>query len=65
MNDDASDKMTCPLCGHEFDAVAGTAFCGSCPVGKNCRLVRCPNCAYETPAEPKLISTIRKLRRKP
>ena len=67
MNDrrEDGDLMQCPLCGHKFDVEAGTAFCGACPVGKNCRLVRCPNCAYETPAEPGLIKAIKKLRRKP
>ena len=60
-----NDKTKCPFCGFEFDAAAGTAYCGSCPMGKNCRLVRCPNCAYETPAEPKLFAAIKKLRRKP
>lgn len=62
---DNSDTMKCPYCGHEFSAASGTGYCGSCPMAKNCRLVRCPNCAYETPAESKLLAAIKKLRRKP
>jgi len=64
MNAIANDKMKCPFCGFEFDTASGTGYCGSCPMGKRCRLVRCPNCAYETPAEPKLFAAIKKLRRK-
>lgn len=62
---EANEKTKCPFCGFEFDAGEGTRYCVSCPVSRNCRLVRCPNCAYETPAEPRLLAAIRKLRRKP
>ncbi len=65
MSDVPSDRTKCPFCGFEFDTAAGTGYCGSCPLAKNCRLVRCPNCAYETPAEPRLLAAIKKLRRKP
>jgi len=58
------DKTKCPFCGFEFDAAAGTGHCGSSALAKNCKLIRCPNCAYETPAEPKLFAAIRNLRRK-
>ncbi|MEL7562438.1 hypothetical protein [Dehalogenimonas sp. 4OHTPN] len=64
MNNAPADRIKCPFCGFEFDAASGTAYCGSCPMGKSCRLVRCPNCAYETPAEPRLFAAIKKLRRK-
>jgi len=44
--------MKCTLCGFVFDAQKGAPACAGCPLVRNCRLVRCPNCGFETPAEP-------------
>ncbi len=38
--------MQCPLCRWEF-VRKDTACTHGCPLGKWCRLVRCPNCGYE------------------
>ncbi|MFP4000899.1 MAG: hypothetical protein ACLFSM_08580 [Thermoplasmata archaeon] len=39
-------KHKCPLCGNEFDEGEVSA-CQSCPMGRSCRMTRCPNCGYE------------------
>ncbi|RKY04294.1 hypothetical protein DRP77_04235 [Candidatus Poribacteria bacterium] len=39
--------MRCPFCGFQFDENDSPA-CRSCPFGRSCRLVKCPNCGYET-----------------
>ncbi|OFW01823.1 MAG: hypothetical protein A3I61_05620 [Acidobacteria bacterium RIFCSPLOWO2_02_FULL_68_18] len=41
------------MCGFEFEKHQTTCATG-CPLGKYCRLVRCPNCGYEfpEPSEP-------------
>ena len=52
--------MKCGLCGHEFDQDKAEAACKGCPVMKGCRLIRCPNCGFETPPEPKWFKYFRK-----
>lgn len=44
--------MKCALCGYDYDETQAQAACAKCMMAKHCRLVRCPNCGYETPAEP-------------
>jgi len=39
--------ITCPMCGHVFDAEKHAA-CRACPMQKNCHLVCCPVCGYES-----------------
>lgn len=39
---------TCPLCGYEFDAT-GLACHTSCPLGRHCTIICCPNCGYQMP----------------
>ncbi len=56
--------MKCPLCGFEFEEEESAPGCNGCPLAKGCKLVRCPNCSYETPAQPSIISILQKLRRK-
>ena len=46
----ATDLMKCALCGYAFSAEQAQAACQSCPFHRKCRLIRCPNCGYETPA---------------
>lgn len=45
--------MKCTLCGHEFDEEKAQKACKTCPMTKGCKLIRCPNCGFETPPEPK------------
>lgn len=49
----------CPLCGSPWSQKSCQA---SCPLGKNCRLVCCPNCGYRTVAESSLIKLGQKLK---
>jgi len=38
--------LTCPLCGHDFEA-GEQAACQACPMHKGCNLVCCPACGYQ------------------
>lgn len=42
-----TELITCMMCGHRFDPTAQMA-CIDCPLQKNCQLVCCPVCGYET-----------------
>jgi len=44
--------MKCPLCGIEFNEKAARSKCEACLIVLKCTMVKCPNCGYETPAEP-------------
>jgi Fe2+ transport system protein FeoA len=48
MKDHAPNYIHCSLCGFEFEKHNTTCAQG-CPMGKFCKLVRCPNCGYEFP----------------
>lgn len=52
--------MKCSLCGLEFDEDKAHRACGDCLLTKGCRLIRCPNCGFETPPEPKWAKRFRK-----
>jgi Fe2+ transport system protein FeoA len=43
-----AELVTCALCGHRFDPTASDA-CASCPLGRGCSLVCCPECGYSVP----------------
>jgi len=45
--------VKCSLCGREFNEKEAERGCKSCPIMKGCKLVKCPNCGFETPLEPK------------
>ena len=45
-----TDLMKCALCGYTYSAEQAQAACQNCPFHRKCRLIRCPNCGYETPA---------------
>jgi Fe2+ transport system protein FeoA len=53
----------CPLCGFgfEFDPARDSGGCSSCPLGKGCGLVLCPNCRYEFPEESQVVSWFSRL----
>ncbi|MFC1913493.1 hypothetical protein ACFLX7_04830 [Chloroflexota bacterium] len=56
--------MKCPLCGNEFREEEGQATCQGCPLSGACHMVRCPNCGYDMPLEPKLAKVFKAWRRK-
>ena len=56
--------MKCSLCGHEFKEEEAASACASCAIMKGCRLIKCPNCGFETPPEPKWFKNIIKRRKK-
>lgn len=54
--------MKCNFCGFEFDEKESISGCKNCPLKKNCSLVKCPNCGYETLPEPDWIKKIKQWR---
>ena len=53
--------MKCPMCSKEFDESQSERACAGCPMNKGCKLIRCPNCGYEIPAEPPSLNFLKKL----
>ena len=47
---DTADVIKCALCGHTYSLAQAQAACQGCPFHRKCRLMRCPNCGYESPA---------------
>ncbi len=45
--------MKCSLCGYEFKEKESLSSCRGCILTRGCRLIRCPHCGYEVPAEPR------------
>ena len=56
--------MKCSLCGYQFDEESSEAACKGCPLAGACHMVRCPNCGYEMPVEPKLVKAFKAWRRR-
>jgi hypothetical protein len=56
--------MKCSLCSYEFQETEAEIACQGCPLAKDCHLIKCPNCNYEMPKEPKLIKVLRTWRRR-
>ena len=58
--------LHCSLCGFEFEKRQTTCAQG-CPLGKYCKLVRCPNCSYEFPEPSQPLTWFQRLfhRQKP
>lgn len=52
--------VVCPLCGLGFER-EDTLCAHACPLGANCRLIRCPGCEYEFPETPAGISRLARL----
>ena len=52
--------MKCTLCGCEFNEESADRACKGCSAMKGCKLIRCPNCGFETPAEPKWLKKFKK-----
>ncbi len=58
-----SDKpvtMKCPLCGFEFEKANAVCHHG-CPMGRFCKLIRCPSCQYEFPEPSRPLTWLAKL----
>ena len=56
--------MKCPFCGRDFDEEQAAAACRKCTLFGGCKMLRCPNCGYESPPEPAWIRRIKERRRK-
>lgn len=41
-------QVQCPLCGFKFEKAAAVCHHG-CPLGRFCKLIKCPSCQYEFP----------------
>lgn len=52
--------MKCAFCGYEFEEREAERACEGCPLAKSCKLLRCPRCSYEFPAEPNIIKSLRR-----
>jgi len=48
----------CALCGTAFDLADASSSCKGCVLATGCDLIRCPNCGYETPKEPRWLKKI-------
>jgi hypothetical protein len=46
----SASPTICPLCGHRFDAAAGSCK-PSCPLASGCSALCCPRCSYSFPRE--------------
>lgn len=52
--------MKCSFCGYEFQEEESKTSCNGCPMSKSCGKQKCPNCGFEMPKEPKIISFLKK-----
>ena len=51
--------MKCSFCGYKFKQKQANLACKGCFMAKGCKLIRCPNCGFETAPEPEWISLVR------
>ncbi len=52
--------IICPLCGYRFSGGA-SQLCTACPLANGCRLVCCPNCKYQWPAESRTVEFFKRV----
>ncbi|HUT75925.1 MAG TPA: hypothetical protein VM221_13950 [Armatimonadota bacterium] len=57
-----SAQIKCPMCGREFGRAQAASACAGCSLGRDCGMLRCPNCGYEMVGETRLGAMLRKLR---
>ncbi len=50
--------MKCGFCGHELTEEGIEKACKGCSAFGGCRLVKCPNCGYEQPQQPKWLKAL-------
>jgi Fe2+ transport system protein FeoA len=55
-----SDIFHCPLCGFKFKKENSECTHG-CPLGKFCKLIKCPSCRYEFPETSRPLAWLAKL----
>lgn len=48
--------INCPLCGYEFERSDAVWACRQCALARDCRLLRCPACHYEWPADSRIVT---------
>lgn len=51
--------MKCGLCSQEIDEKKGRSTCDGCPFAKNCDMIKCPNCGFDNPVEPKWVERVK------
>jgi hypothetical protein len=47
-------RVTCPLCGALYEEGEGVACHTGCPFRHGCKMLACPHCGYEVPAQTRL-----------
>ncbi|NIA07438.1 MAG: hypothetical protein GWP14_07370 [Actinobacteria bacterium] len=52
--------MRCNFCGKTFDEESSRKACQRCAVFGGCKMLKCPHCGYEVPAEPGLIKWLKR-----
>jgi len=55
-----NERLHCPLCGFEFEKT-NTVCTHGCPMGRFCKLIKCPNCQYEFPETSRPLAWLAKL----
>lgn len=56
--------MECPYCHRMFKESSADPACKGCLSRRGCQRVRCPDCGYEMPREPRSAARIRELYRR-
>ena len=54
----------CQLCGYRFDTKSARGLCSSCPIGRNCDKICCPNCHYSWVEKTSLVDKFIRFTRK-
>ena len=52
--------MMCSFCSKTFDEESARKACQRCAVFGGCKMIKCPNCGYETPPETGLVKWLKK-----
>ena len=52
--------MNCAFCHREFREEEAVKACKNCALFGGCKMVKCPYCGYEAPAEPGLVKWLRR-----
>jgi len=53
--------IKCSFCGFLIDEQIAQRGCTGCPFKGNCKNIKCPNCGFEMPEEPKWIKKLKRL----
>ena len=52
--------MKCAFCNKMFNEESSRKSCRNCAVFGGCKMVKCPHCGYESPAEPGLVKWLKR-----